>query len=151
MRALQKDPSRRFRSAEEMRNVVRALRARRSVPQNIALSEVMRELTSDTIHTRRRDSMTSVSTAEPHRDRARVAGAARSDIRRRAGGDVTIEAGAGQTLCRARSPPASRTRTGHPALLDLPRRGAQRIGEPLAARFGGAEARATLRIRRRRL
>src|SRR3954453_10161379 len=51
MRALQKDPSRRFRSAEEMRNVVRALRARSSVPQNIARAEVMRELTSETIHT----------------------------------------------------------------------------------------------------
>jgi len=99
MRALQKDPSRRFRSAEEMRNVVRALRARGSVPQNIALSEVMRELTSDTIHTRRRDSMTSVSTGSSHTAIVRESQEPpAATFVGEPGGDVTIEAGSGRTL-----------------------------------------------------
>jgi len=99
MRALQKDPSRRFRSAEEMRNVVRALRARGSVPQNIGLAEVMRELTSDTIHTKTWVGSTSSDTRgrvgepAPHQQQPAAA-----TFVGEPGGDVTIEAAPGRTL-----------------------------------------------------
>jgi len=97
MRALQKDPSRRFRSAEEMRNVVRALRARGSVPQNIGLSEVMRELTSDTIHTGRAAVSAPSYTSHTAIVRETQEPPAATFVGE-AGGDVTVEAGSGRTL-----------------------------------------------------
>ncbi|HJW92388.1 MAG TPA: protein kinase, partial [Thermoanaerobaculia bacterium] len=101
MRALQKDPSRRFRSAEEMRNVVRALRARSSVPQNIALAEVMRELTSETIHTNRPPTRGSA----PHTSHTAVVRESQEPPEvtfvGEPGGDVKIDAGSGRTLLQS--------------------------------------------------
>jgi serine/threonine protein kinase/hemoglobin-like flavoprotein/class 3 adenylate cyclase len=96
MRALQKDPARRFRSAEEMRNVVRALRARGSVPQNVALNDIMRELTTDTLHTRR-DSIVPTSTSHTAIVRESAQPATATFVGE-AGGDVTVDAGSGRTL-----------------------------------------------------
>jgi len=101
MRALHKDPTRRFRSAEEMRNVIRAIRVRGSVPQNIGLADIMREMTSDTIHTYRdRTPSASSSTAivkptissQPSIDKPKATFVGEP------GGDVTIEAESGKTL-----------------------------------------------------
>ena len=101
MRALHKDPTRRFRSAEEMRNVIRALRSRNSVPQNIGLAEIMRELTTDTMHTRR-DAM-SASTGSSHTAIVRPSVSLNTEpptatFVGEPGGDVTIDAGSGRTL-----------------------------------------------------
>lgn len=93
MRALHKDPARRFRSAEEMRNVVRALRARGSVPQNVALNDIMRELTTDTLHTRRDSSSTSHTAIV--RESAQPATAT---FIGEPSGDVTVDAGENRTL-----------------------------------------------------
>jgi hemoglobin-like flavoprotein/class 3 adenylate cyclase/predicted Ser/Thr protein kinase len=59
IRALQKDPAKRFRSVAEMRGAIRSLRDRTTIPSTLTLADVLGELQSETLVGRRDISLVS--------------------------------------------------------------------------------------------
>jgi ferredoxin/hemoglobin-like flavoprotein len=105
-RTMQKDPSRRFRSVEEMRNIIRTLRVWGTLPSTLTLAELMKDATDNTLVGGGNTLLTgaSVSFASP---RSMVpapvvtVGPPAATFTGEPGGDVNIDVAPGQTLLEA--------------------------------------------------
>jgi serine/threonine protein kinase/hemoglobin-like flavoprotein/class 3 adenylate cyclase len=103
LRAMQKDPVKRFRSVGEMRGAIRSLRDRGSIPATLTLADVMSELQSETIVGRRDVSHVSGTVVLRDTETSRSAPAQPVPVTftGEAGGDLLVSVPPQQTLLAA--------------------------------------------------
>ena len=103
VRALQKDPIKRFRSVGEMRGAIRSLRERSTIPASLTLNDVMGELQSETMVGRRDVSLASgtVVLRETENSRSVAAQPVPATFVGETGGDRVVTVAPQQTLLAA--------------------------------------------------